>query len=256
MLNKEKVVLITGVSGVVGQAIANGLLSDGNRVIGLYKSKESAENLKELKKKYKNQLKIHQCNITNISEIKLLINELMNNELWIPNALINNARSISSLSLDEKGRPEGENFLEEFNLSIISHYNLTMELLDSNNSEIDRVINIGSIYGSVIPKKRIYENFLTDSPIHYGIVKSSMIHLTKELAVRLAERKILVNCVSYGGIKGRASDEFIKKYEDICPLGEMLDLADIYPPIGFFISDSIKNITGQNLIVDGGFSLQ
>ena len=256
MSKSKEIVLITGVSGLVGKVIAESLLLGGYKVIGIFKSDSSRKNLKELESQYKDDFINFQCDITSSTEIHNLINKSINDKGLSPDILINNARSIDNLSVDKKGRPIGKNFVNEFKLSIVGHYEIAMALVDSKSSNLKRIINIGSIYGSIVPKSKIYEDFNVDSPIHYGVVKSSMVHLTKELAVRLAKLNILVNCVSYGGIKGRSDHNFVKRYELICPLGKMLDEEDIFPPIEFFLSDNVKNITGQNLIIDGGFSLQ
>ena len=67
------------------------------------------------------------------------------------------------------------------------------------------MINISSIYGLVVPNLTIYESKNASVPVHYGVAKAALDHLTKELAVRLADHGIRVNAVAFGGVEGRAS---------------------------------------------------
>ena len=74
------------------------------------------------------------------------------------------------------------------------------------------VVNIGSIYGSVVPNAKLYKNFHKESSIQYGVTKSALEHLTKELSVRLAKKFVRVNCAAFGGVEGRVNQSFKKRY--------------------------------------------
>ena len=110
------------------------------------------------------------------------------------------------------------------------------------------------MYGVVAPTPSLYDNFEESSAVHYGVSKAAQIHLTKELAVRLAP-KIRVNCVSFGGIKGRTDENFENRYKNLTPLQRMLEEEDVVGPIDFLVSDNSTNMTGQNIKVDGGWTI-
>ena len=120
---------------------------------------------------------------------------------------------------------------------------------------IKNVLNISSIYGSVAPNKKLYKNTYKKSPIQYGVTKSALEHLTKELSVRLAKNSIRVNGVAFGGVEGRENKEFMKRYAELCPSGRMLTEDEIFHPIEFLISDKSTGITGHILMVDGGWTV-
>ena len=67
--------------------------------------------------------------------------------------------------------------------------------------------------------------------------------------------KIRVNCISPGGIIRNQPKNFVKNYSSQTLLKRMANENDLMGPILFFLSDHSKYITGQNLIVDGGFSI-
>jgi NAD(P)-dependent dehydrogenase (short-subunit alcohol dehydrogenase family) len=63
------------------------------------------------------------------------------------------------------------------------------------------------------------------------------------------------NCVSPGGIFDGQDPKFVENYEKKVPLKRMGKPEDIAPIISFLMSDGAKYISGQNLIVDGGWSI-
>lgn len=111
------------------------------------------------------------------------------------------------------------------------------------------------MYGIVPPNPSLYKNPEQDSPIQYGVAKAAQIHLTKELAIRLASKNIKVNAISFGGIEGRVDNEFRNKYAKLCPLKNMLKEEDVIGAIDFLASNNSVGMTGHNLVIDGGWSV-
>ena len=100
-----------------------------------------------------------------------------------------------------------------------------------------------------------FEDKYKSSPIYYGVSKAAEIHLTKELAARLSDKKIRVNSISFGGFEGRVSKSFKKRYSKMCPLGRMLKPEEVFKPIWFLCSDQSSGATGHNLVIDGGWTI-
>ena len=74
------------------------------------------------------------------------------------------------------------------------------------------------------------------------------------MASYFGSNNIRVNCVSPGGIFDNQDINFVKNYEKKVPLGRMGNPDDIAPSVSFLLSDDSKYITGQNLIIDGGWT--
>ena len=122
------------------------------------------------------------------------------------------------------------------------------------------IIQTGSIYGVVSPKKDIYINSSyngneINTPAVYSATKSAVIGLTKYLASYLGPFNIRVNSISPGGIFSGQNDEFVKNYSNKVPLGRMASPEDIFGIAVFLASEQSSYLTGQNILVDGGFSL-
>ena len=77
--------------------------------------------------------------------------------------------------------------------------------------------------------------------------------LTKWLATTLAP-DVRVNAISPGGVLRGQPDIFVKRYSDRTPLGRMAVEEDFSGAIAYLASDLSAYVTGQNLIVDGGWT--
>ena len=116
------------------------------------------------------------------------------------------------------------------------------------------IINIASIYGIVGNDFSLYEDYDGTSPAAYSAIKGGVINFTRYLASYYGKKGIRVNCVSPGGILDNQPKSFISKYNSKVPLGRMGNPQDIAPSVSFLLSDEARYITGQNLIVDGGWT--
>jgi NAD(P)-dependent dehydrogenase (short-subunit alcohol dehydrogenase family) len=115
------------------------------------------------------------------------------------------------------------------------------------------IVNIGSIYGVGGPDLRLYEGTNIGNPAAYAASKGGLVQLTRWLATTLAP-KVRVNCVSPGGLYRGHTDPFLTRYLDRVPLGRMGTEADVVGAVVFLAGDLAAYITGQNLMVDGGWT--
>lgn len=116
------------------------------------------------------------------------------------------------------------------------------------------MVNISSIYGVVGPNFNIYEGTDITSPANYAFAKGGMINFTRYAASYYGRFGIRVNCISPGGFLTDQPDVFIANYSKQTPLGRMATDDDIKGAAVFLASDASSYITGQNLMVDGGWT--
>lgn len=116
------------------------------------------------------------------------------------------------------------------------------------------IVNIASIYGIVGNDFTLYEEYGGTSPAAYSAIKGGIINFTRYLASYYGRKGIRVNCVSPGGIFDHQHASFVSRYEAKVPMGRMGNPDDIAPAVSFMLSDEAKYITGQNLAVDGGWT--
>jgi len=117
------------------------------------------------------------------------------------------------------------------------------------------IINVSSIQGVVGPDFQNYTGTDLTTPPDYHFHKHGMIGLTKYLAALAGPRGVRVNAISPGGYNpGSAKEPFLSQYCRRVFLGRMARHDDLKGPIVFLASDASSYITGQNIIVDGGYT--
>ncbi len=116
------------------------------------------------------------------------------------------------------------------------------------------MVNISSIYGVVGPNFNIYEGTEMTSPANYAFAKGGMINFTRYAASFYGRFGIRVNCISPGGFQTDQPKAFIDNYSKQTPLGRMATDDDIKGAAVFLASDASSYITGQNIMVDGGWT--
>ncbi len=120
-----------------------------------------------------------------------------------------------------------------------------------------KIINIASIAGMGGRDRRVYARTgLKGQPVDYAAAKAGVIGMTRDLAGYLAPYNVNVNCISPGGFERGQPEAFIREYSDRTPLGRMgRDGVDLKGAVLFLASPASDYITGENILVDGGFVL-
>lgn len=121
------------------------------------------------------------------------------------------------------------------------------------------ILNIASMYGHVAPDYRMYDSEKYANPPSYGAAKAGVIQLTKYLASFLSPDGIRVNCISPGPFPfeqtQRENPEFIARLAAKNPIGRIGHPHEIKGAALLLCSDASSYMTGQNLCVDGGWSV-
>lgn len=249
-----RTILITGATGKIGQVLVKYFLAAGEIVIATARSSQSLEKLEAEVVGSSGKLYTLCVDLLDSNSFELILRFFEFNG-FAPDCLINNARNSQYLRVDSVGCVLRDDFVNEFVLDVIVPYELTMALSNAANCRLRSVVNVGSQYGIVVPNLALYSDPVRQSPLHYGVAKAALSHLTKELAVRLASVDIRVNCVAYGGVEGRVDYEFEQRYAALCPSGRMLKEDELAAPVDLLLSIASSAITGHVLVVDCGWSL-
>ncbi len=117
------------------------------------------------------------------------------------------------------------------------------------------VVMIGSMYGVVGSYPDTYEGVCPASPVSYHALKGGIIHMTRHLAVYWAKNGVRVNCLSPGPFPSeKAPAEMVDRLITKSPMGRMGRPGELKGSLVFLASDASSYVTGQNLIVDGGWT--
>ena len=117
------------------------------------------------------------------------------------------------------------------------------------------IILLGSMYGQVASYPDAYEGIGPASPVAYHTLKGGINQLTRHLAVYWAKDGVRVNCLSPGPFPDpSASPKLVKRLEQKSPMKRIGQPSEVKGAVLFLASDASSYVTGQNLIVDGGWT--
>ena len=121
-----------------------------------------------------------------------------------------------------------------------------------------KIINISSIFGFSVPNFENYKKNDRKSSETYGASKAAIIQLTKYFASYMSKYNINVNCISPGGIENRTlqTKSFIKRYAKKVPMNRMAKVREITNLILYLLSPESNYINGQNIVIDGGYTIK
>lgn len=244
MLNclKDKVIIVTGGSGLLGREIVSDLMLKGAMAINADINEDT-----DLKK---NNFKI------DITSEKSIVDglETISKYYGKIDGLVNNAyprtEDWGTKFEDISFKSWQKNVDIQMNSTFLFIQKLMPELLKTKGS----IVNMASIYGVVGNDMTIYENTNIGTAAQYSAIKGGVINLTRYLASYYGKQGVRLNCVSPGGIFDNQDALFVSNYEKKVPLGRMGTPNDIAPVVSFLLSEEAKYITGQNIIVDGGWT--
>ena len=260
---KNKNIILTGSSGMLGSHYADFLSSCGANLILLdIDDKENKKLEKLISSKHDTKIRSYTCDISNPDEIRLVKNKILKDYKKI-DVLINNAAYTTKSVITEKKK---KIIFEKFPFEMWQKsldVNLTGVFLTSKEfgeimlkQKSGNIINISSIYGIVGSDQRIYDNSEFNLPISYAATKGSIINLTRYLAAYWHRKNIRVNTLSLGGVYDSSFHKanFVKKYSEKTILGRMGHIDDFDGALLYLISDASSYVTGANLVVDGGWT--
>ena len=115
------------------------------------------------------------------------------------------------------------------------------------------VVFVSSIYGMVGPDMRLYDGTPMQNPAAYGASKAGLLQLTRHFATVLGP-EVRVNALTPGGVSRGQPEAFQERYRAKTPLARMAVEEDFKGAAAFLASDLSAYMTGQNLVVDGGWT--
>jgi len=175
------------------------------------------------------------------------------------NILINNAAFVGTSDLKGWAVPFEEQSIDTWRRALEVNLTAVFELCQGfmpllKKSKGASIINIGSIYGEFGPDWSLYEGTSMSNPAAYGASKGGLLQLTRWLSTTVAPY-VRVNSISPGGIFRNQPKDFMQRYRAKTPLDRMATEDDFRGAIAYLASDLSNYVTGQKIVVDGGWGV-
>lgn len=254
-----RVALITGGAGNIGRAIAEGLAELGSNIVLLDINKANLEQAKlQIQSRYNVDVLPILINMENSSEIES-VPSIVEGKFERLDIIVNNAAFVGDSGLTGWVTEFEKQELETWRRAIEVNLTAPFALIQScayllKKSQTASVINIGSIYGLVGPDLSLYEDTSMGNPAAYAASKGGLTQLTRWLSTVMAPN-VRVNTLTPGGVSRNQPKNFSEKFTNKTPLARMATEEDFKGAVVYLASDLSAYVTGQNIIVDGGWTI-
>ena len=253
----NKVCIITGGAGFLGRKHAEAVLEAGGTPVLL-----DIEKIDEAVSSLEGSVGFT-VDITNKKELEGVKDKIIKKYGRI-DILINNAANNPKMESNSKNWSRFENFPEnvwknDLDVGLKGSY-LSSQVFGSFMADQKKgiILNISSDLGIIAPDQRIYrkenlsEKEQQAKPVTYSVVKHGLIGLTRYLATYWAEKGIRVNAICPSGVYNGQDEDFVKRLENLVPMGRMANKDEYKAAILFLISDASSYMTGSVVVIDGG----
>ena len=251
-----RVAIVTGGRGMYGTSITLGLCEMGATVVIASRNVEKCE-------EYAKELRAQGYNACGMSldlgsdeSINTLVQNVIDRFGKI-DILVNNAVDRSNLTgfIGADREKLQKSMSTNLNGQIVLAQAVAVRMKKNGKGSI---INVSSMRGIDCPHFPYYPRETRDGGVNYTTEKWAMIGLTKYMAGLLGEDHIRVNSIAPGGYNpdmSKINPDFRKIYEENCPLHCWATEDDIKGPIAFLASDASNYVTGETLVMDGGWTI-
>ncbi len=259
---QDRVAIVTGAGTGIGQAIALALAETGQRVVITGRRAEPLQDT-VARAPQPGRIVAMAGDITDAADRARIAADTVR-QFGRIDILVNNAGVSSIAPLLSSTEEEWRRVMAT---NVDAAFFMAQAVLPSmRDRQWGRIVNIGSVYGVLGLNAALYETF-TDDPQYgpkrqpaYHTSKGAVLNLTRDLAIAVAKWKVTVNTVSPGMIitdqsRGLLSDEVKRKLPEMTPLGRFGEPMEIAYAVRFLASDEAAFITGEEIRVDGGWTI-
>jgi len=245
----QRVAVVTGGMGGIGEAICERLGKAGHKVVTTYSpgNKKADAWLKEMKAKG-HEFRAEQVDVTDFDACQKAVAKIQS-AVGAIDILVNNAGITRDASFRKMGRPDWDAVLRT---NLDSVFNMSKPVCDGMvDRGWGRIINVSSING----QKGAF------GQTNYSAAKAGMHGFTKALALEVARKGVTVNTISPGYVATKMvlavpKDVLDSKIIPQIPVGRLGKPEEIAALVVYLCSDDAAFVTGANIAINGGQHMQ
>lgn len=249
-----KIIVVTGGAGLIGSQVSAAFSQSGAYVFIAENSEEKAKELEGKISEAGYKAEAILMDITSEKSVESTISKIVSEKGKI-DVWVNCAYPRTSDWGNKFEDIKFDSWRKNVDIHLNSYFLCCQKVFEvMKKQNYGSIINFSSIYGVVGPTFSIYEGTEMTMPAAYSAIKAGIINFTRYLASYAGKHNIRVNAVCPGGVFDNQNPDFVKKYSSNTPLGRMAMPEEIAGSVMFLASDAASFITGQALMVDGGWT--
>lgn len=266
----EKTVVITGASGFLGRTLVNALLTNGARVVALGRSERLARESEAWARDFgADRISPYRVDMYNLEQLGEVLDAIVAEEKSI-DALVNNAHELGPGT----GFNVPEGALENATLDVwmrnltggVYWAALTTQKFGAKMKQqhSGSIINISTMYALVAPRPQLYAGTEFMNPPGYSASKAALLSFTRYVASFWGQYGIRSNAIlpgpfsnteDVGGANAvKEDDPFLSRLKGFTCLGRLGKPNELAGALLFLASDASSFMTGQSIVVDGGWT--
>ncbi len=265
-----KTVLLTGASGFLGRTMAEAILANNGRLIAFGRSEKLFSQCRQWADKFgQGRVSGHRIDMADTDTLTALCDQIVRQEGFIE-VLINNAHELglstgfnTPMGSIENTTPD--QWTRHFSGGVHWPLLLAQKLAPAMKAHHrGSIINIATMYALVAPNPNLYEGTTFLNPPAYGAAKAAMLSLTRYMASFWGAAGIRTNAIAPGPFSNtqdsgpnsvKSSDGFLDRLRARTCLGRIGQPTELAGAILFLASEASSYVTGQTLVVDGGWTI-
>lgn len=265
---ENRVVVVTGASGLLGRQHCLAILEEGGKVAMLDVDQVRMEDFRQsLPFDLRENIQSYVCDIRDETQVDMVGKEILSCfgsvTGLVNNAAINPSVEKNTTRFERFENLTRESWVEELDVglwgSVVCSRVFGKIMLSAGMP--CSIVNISSDHGLIAPMQHLYRvEGKSDAeqpvkPVTYSVVKHGLIGLTRYLSTYWASMNIRVNALCPGGVDNGQNSEFSSRFKAIVPLNRFARPDEYRGALIYLLSDESSYMTGAVMVVDGGRSV-
>ncbi len=252
----DKVIIITGACGLVGRAFCEAVAQYGAHVvvadIALAEPEKFAQTLAERHNRKMLGIAIDVSLRNDIENLKTTVLSTFNRI----DGLVNGHQNKTHLKFVPFEEIKDENWDTVVEINLKGTF-LTCQIIGSYMAQQGKgsIINIPSTYSVVAPNQNLYKGTSLGCPAEYSASKGGVDALSRYLASYWAAKGVRVNMITPHGVWNNHEEQFEKNFANFSPLQRLSYNHEVAGALIYLLSDASSYVTGDNMKVEGGWTV-
>ncbi|MFN8698874.1 MAG: SDR family oxidoreductase [Flavobacteriales bacterium] len=249
-----KVIVITGAGGLIGRAFCEACAQFGAHIV-VADMGNPQEFASDLEQRYSRKMLGFVTNVTDKSNVQELLAAALE-AFGKVDGLVNAHQNKSHLIFEPFDQVTEDNWDTVVQVNLKGTF-LTCQVIGTHMAKNGggSIVNLPSTYSVVAPNQNLYEGTTLGCPAAYSASKGGIDALSRYLASYWATHKVRVNMITPHGVWNNHETQFEANFARFSPMRRLSYNHEVAPALIYLLSDASSYVTGDNMLVEGGWTV-